>query len=478
MLLTLYMQPTFGDNRFPMAIVPGDYADPSILRDGDDYYMTHSPFIYKPGFLIWHSKDLSTWTPVTRALSDWNGSAMAPDLVKHNGKYYIYFPSGGTNYVTVADNMDGPWSDPIDLKISGIDPGHVVDGNGNRFLFVNEGEMVALSADGLSTLSEKRKVYDGWDIPSGWVTEGKYLESPKLLKKGGYYYIVSAEGGTAGPPTSHMVIVARSKSLDGPWENSPYNPLVHTYSDSEEWWSKGHGTLVDDTDGNWWVVYHGYANNNHALGRQTLIEPVEWTSDGWVRPAASDRFLPPSATSLVTLDDDFESDSLGWQWTLWKDYTPSAISFGDGRLTLKGRGGNPGDATVLLTTAMHGNYMVETEISLYPESRGGLMLFYSEEAYAGVMADLDNIYIYSGKGEYSRIPNTMGGSFRVRLQNRGNRLHAYVSQDGDKWELVADGIDVSHMNHKEYKKFFALRPALVAEGDGSVSFDSFRYTAY
>ena len=34
----------------PKLIIPGDYADPSIVRDGADYYMTHSPFYYTPGF--------------------------------------------------------------------------------------------------------------------------------------------------------------------------------------------------------------------------------------------------------------------------------------------------------------------------------------------------------------------------------------------------------------------------------------------
>lgn len=119
-----------------------------------------------------------------------------------------------------------------------------------------------------------------------------FLEGPKLLHKDGYYYMVSAEGGTAGPATSHMVVVARSKSVFGPWENSPYNPLVHTYSASDPWWSKGHGTLIDDAEGNWWVVYHAYAQGYHTLGRQTLIDPVEWTADGWVKLRHDARPLP------------------------------------------------------------------------------------------------------------------------------------------------------------------------------------------
>ena len=92
---------------------------------------------------------------------------------------------------------------------------------------------------------------------------------------------MNAEGGTAGPATSHMVVVARSKSALGPWENMPSNPLVHTYSIEDEWWSKGHGTIFDDADGNWYIVYHSYRNSYHTLGRTTIIESIEWTEDGW-----------------------------------------------------------------------------------------------------------------------------------------------------------------------------------------------------
>lgn len=80
---------------FPKVILAGDYPDPTILRDGKDYYMTHSPFYYAPGFLIWHSQDLEHWEPVCRAMAQWEGSAMAPDLVKYNNRYYI--PVGGIN---------------------------------------------------------------------------------------------------------------------------------------------------------------------------------------------------------------------------------------------------------------------------------------------------------------------------------------------------------------------------------------------
>lgn len=470
-----YLNTTAAAISYPKVIIPGDYADPTIMRDGNDYYMTHSPFIYKPGFLIWHSTDLSTWTPIGRALTDWEGSAMAPDMVKYNDKYYIYFPSAGTVFVTVADKPEGPWSDPVDLKISGIDPGHIVDTDNKRFLFVNDGEMVELAPDGLSTISDKKRVYDGWEIPEKWIIEGKYLESPKLFYKDGYFYMVSAEGGTAGPPTSHMVIAARSKSPYGPWENSPYNPVVRTYSASDAWWSKGHGTLIDDQEGNWWIVYHAYANNNHPMGRQTLIEPVEWTSDGWFRPATTPANLPESKTAENVISDRFYSPELGWQWTMWRDYNPEAVSSGNGKLTLTAHGNNPGEATVMLVTAMHKNYIVSTDIDLASSAEGGLMLFYNENAYAGLMADTKHFYLYTAKDKFTKLPNKYGRKFKVKLHNRANHLSVYVSADGNFWQTLGTDIDVSFMHHNQFKGFFALRPALVAQGRGKVNFSDFIY---
>lgn len=134
--------------------------------------------------------------------------------------------------------------------------------------------------------------------------------------------MTSAEGGTAGPATSHMCVMARSKSIFGPWENSPYNPVVHTYSATDNWWSKGHGTLIDDVNGNWWMVYHAYAKGYHTLGRQTLIEPMEYSPDGWFCPTktATSLLSDPNIKHGLNLNDDFTETSLGMQWTFWKEY--------------------------------------------------------------------------------------------------------------------------------------------------------------
>ena len=464
----------------PRVLLAGDYPDPSILREGDDFYMTHSSFYYYPGLLIWHSDDLANWQPVTRALTHYDGgSVFAPDLVKCQGKYYIYYPAKGANYVVWADRIEGPWSEPVRLDVTGIDPGHVVGRDGKRYLFVDKGYVVPLSDDGLKVTGERKKVYDGWQWPKGWKTEGNdmYLESPKLFFRDGYYYMVSAEGGTAGPATSHMAVVARSKDISGPWENSPYNPLVHTYSASEPWWSKGHGTLVDDAEGRWWIVYHGYAQGYHTLGRTTLIDPVEWSADGWPKLKQDGNPLPRQDAGKhgMELSDDFTGDKLGLQWTFWKEYAPEALSFGSEGMTVEGKGQSPADGRLLTVTAMDKSYEVETEITLGRGAIGGLLLYYSEKAFAGLASDGKNFTLYRDGQKAETLPSSYKRHFHVRLLNRANRLAISVSRDGNTWEQLAEDIDVSAMHHNNHGGFYALRPALLAAGKGKTTFADFEY---
>lgn len=463
---------------WPRAILRGDYPDPSIIRNGQDYYMTHSPFVYTPGFMIWHSRDLMNWEPVARAMTDVVGSAMAPDLVKYGGKYYIYFPAAGKNWVIWASNIRGPWSKPIPLEVSGIDPGHAVDEDGKRYLFLSAGQRVLLSDDGLSVVGKKEQIYAGWEYPKDWKTEGVYLESPKIFHRGEYFYLVSAEGGTAGPPTSHMVVAARSKSINGPWENSPYNPIVHTYSADEPWWSKGHGTVIDDVNGNWWIVYHAYQNGYYTLGRQTLLEPIEWLDDGWFRTAKT--ASPIAAVGVpvahgMELSDDFSGKELGLQWMTWRNFDPKSIFLKNGSLHLVAKGIGPQDARLLLVTATDPSYEVQVEVMLEKGSIGGSILFYNEKAFAGMSCDGERFTIYKTATETSQYQNRFGSHFFLKIVNRKNACDFLASADGRDWATVQAGVDVSEMHHNNFKGFFALRPALMAAGSGEVKFKGFQY---
>ena len=316
-----------GTGFYSNPIFAGDYPDPSLLRDGMDYYVVHSSFEYYPGLLIWHSTDLINWEPVTNALHRYVGSVWAPDLVKNKGKYYIYFLANNTNYVVTAGSITGPWSDPVDLKIGNIDPGHVTDDQGRRYLYFSSGGYVPLSDDGLSVAGGLKPAYDGWPVPREWTIECFCLEGPKLVKRGGYYYLTVAEGGTAGPATSHMVISARSRSPFGPWENSPFNPIVRTEDKSERWWSKGHGTVFEDGSGEWWIVFHGYENGHYNMGRQTLLQPVEWTSDGWYKTPEGVKTDEPlkrpagkKSDAAFSLSDDFDGPALKAHWKFYGEY--------------------------------------------------------------------------------------------------------------------------------------------------------------
>ena len=318
-----------GDGRFLNPLMAGDHPDPSILRDGADYYMTFSTFDSYPGLILWHSRDLVNWRPITAALTKNVGSVWAPELCKHKGRFYLYIPvkaSPNTIHVIWADRIEGPWSDPIDLGLHNhIDPGHAVAEDGSRWLFLSGGDRVRLTDDGLATVGTPEHVYDPWHYPEEWDVEGFSPEGPKITRHGDYFYLVTAVGGTAGPPTGHMVIAARSKSLHGPWENCPHNPIVRTVSDTEHWWSRGHATLVQGPANDWWSVYHGYEKGFWTLGRQTLLDPVEWTADGWFRMKGGDLSQPIAKPKGGTaqphgqaLSDDFSTLALGSKWNFFK----------------------------------------------------------------------------------------------------------------------------------------------------------------
>lgn len=442
--------------KYPKLIIPGDYPDPTVLKDGNDYYMTHSPFYYKPGFLIWHSTDLVHWTPLCRALSDWKGSAMAPDLVKCNGRYYIYFPAAGTNWVIWAKKITGPWSSPIDLKCKGIDPGHLITPDGERYLFLSEGNMIKLTHDGLATEGTLQKVYGGWTYPAKWETECVCLESPKMTYHDGYYYLTSAQGGTAGPATSHMTISARSVSPMGPWENSPYNPIIHTYNEKERWWSKGHGSIVEGPDGGWWIVYHAYEKGYHTLGRQTLIEPIEWTADGWFKP----RTILNEKSYLEEEPQPLSYDFSGLMWTTWK-----------------------GNRKMLLMTATDKNYEAKVDVSLDKNNTAGMLLYYSEKAFVGVVSDGHVFTIYKNAKDSVQIQNPFGNKFVIRIANRGNNVTIYASKDGNKWldiagdamSILPGALSVKDMNHNKLMGFYALRVALKTTGEIASTFSNFTY---
>jgi beta-xylosidase len=479
-----------GNGTFLNPILAGDHPDPSILKDGDDYYMTFSSFDAYPGLVIWHSRDLVNWQPIGPTLFKNVGAVWAPELVKHQGRYYIYFPGIApyrSNYVIWADNIRGPWSAPIDLKITRIDPGHAVGPDGTRYLFLSAGELVGLSDDGLSTTGPPKKIYDGWKYPDEWVVEGFAQEGPKILKRGDYYYMVLAEGGTAGPPTGHMIVTARSKTIEGPWENSPYNPIVRTESHDERWWSKGHGTLVEDAAGKWWMVYHAYENGYYTLGRQTLLEPIEWTADGWFRIAAgSDPARPivkPAGTPGehgFAFSDDFSTSKMGVQWSFYAgdESDKTRYRYENNSLVLKAKGTSPADSSPLWFVNGDHAYEMAVEVEADANASGGLLVFYSRKLYAGLGFSAKNLRMHLyGMDRASAKPAGLGQRVWLKLRNDRHIVQVWYSGDGKTWQRYDRGVEVSGYHHNVGYDFLSLRPALYASGDGEVRFRNFKYRA-
>ena len=175
------------------------------MRDGDAYYMTNSSYDATPGIVLWRSTDLVSWAPVGPILKKYIGTVWAMDLVKHDGRYFLYipaFPEGPAEHHGDALRTASirAWSEPIDLEIPRIDPGHVVGEDGKRYLFFNGGSRVRLTDDGLAldgALVEGG--YELWHYPEDWVVEMYAPKGPKFFWKDGYLYLIAAVGGTAGP---------------------------------------------------------------------------------------------------------------------------------------------------------------------------------------------------------------------------------------------------------------------------------------
>ena len=492
-----------GDGTYVNPILAGDFPDPTILKDGEDYYLTHSSFEAAPGLLIWHSRDLVNWLPIGPALDKPLGTVFAVDLVKYRGRYYIYIPfmkapwsqglkSFANIYVIHADDMRGPWSDPIDLGIGGlIDPGHVVGEDGKRYLFLSGVNRVRLTDDGLATDGPVEKVYDGWKYPDDWVTEAYSLEGPKLLRRDGWFYLVTAVGGTAGPPTGHMVTVARSRSVNGPWQDCPHNPVIRTVNPADTWLSRGHATFVEGPAGDWWAVYHGYENGFYTLGRQTLLEPIQWDKDGWPRAMGADlaRPLPkpaggkaqPSGTVHgMPWSDNFACRSLGTRWRFYNqapDESARAVA-GGGTLTLAAKGRGPQDASPL--THLVGDRAYECTVSLELEggAEAGLLLFFNDRLFLGMGYDGARMVSYrGGKPSYWQEPVTRGSRIDLRIVNDRQIVTMYHRVPGGEWIRHAVRSEVSGYHANTMDDLASLRPALFASGKGMARFRDYRYRA-
>ena len=289
-------------------ILPGFNPDPSIVRVGDDFYIAVSTFEWYPGVQIHQSRDLRHWRlaarPLNRAaLLDMTGNPdsggiWAPCLSWDEGLFYLIYTDvkrlGGNfkdthNYLTTCETVDGTWSDRIYLNSSGFDPSLFHDDDGRKWL-VNMAWDYRYERNrfGGIYLQEycpirKKLIGDIVNIFSG--TELGLTEAPHLYKKNGYYYLVTAEGGTA---YTHAMTLARSRNLAGPYEVDPQGYLLTAKNHPElELQRAGHGSLFDTPKGETYLVHLCSRPldkiRRSPLGRETALQKTQWTDDGWLR---------------------------------------------------------------------------------------------------------------------------------------------------------------------------------------------------
>ena len=325
------------------------------------------------------------------------------------------------------------------------------------------------------------------DYPDTWVTEAYALEGPKLLRRNGWFYLISAVGGTAGPPTGHMVIAARSRSIAGPWENAPNNPIVHTASAAEPWWSRGHATAVEGPGGHWYLVYHGYENGLRTLGRQTLLEPMAWSADGWPVALGGDlsRPLPmptgrPGGADGIARSDSFVRNTLGERWSFYAADPTEAhrAEFGPEGLVLAGKGTSPADSSPLTQMVGDPAYQISVCMELLGESQGGLLLFYNDRLFLGMGHDGTHMTTWrGGKASYWQEPAPPLRTIHLRIVNRRNIVTFYYSADGRSWTRHTVRSETSGYHVNTIDDLASLRPGLFATGPGRVRFRDFAYRA-
>lgn len=334
---------------FKNPILPGFYPDPSICRVGEDYYLATSSFVYYPGLPIFHSRDLVNWEQIGHGISrpdqlDYKNcetslGLWAPTLRYYQGTWYLIntFVSGGReakrdNFILTAKRPEGPWSDPVFIEgADGIDPSLFFDEDGRMWYTGNfiveeplyEGHhgiyLCELDPDSFQIKGDRRVIWDGA------LTHSRWIEAPHLYKKGNYYYLMVAEGGTF---VDHSVMMARAESVKGPYEPCPRNPiLTHRHMPLESPVSVvGHGDLFETQNGEWWMVVLGirtYQKTHFNTGRETFLVPMRWEEDGWpmvdneegrVRVWERWPHLKENKVLPICGADQFEEEQLSWCW--------------------------------------------------------------------------------------------------------------------------------------------------------------------
>lgn len=481
-----------GPGEYRNPILRGFYPDPSLTRVGDDFYLVTSTFAYFPGLPVFKSRNLVAWTQIGNAIDrpgqlDFKGLGLsrgvfAPTISHRDGTFYLLNTcvDCGGNYLLTAKDPAGPWSDPIWLKdIDGIDPSLVFDTDGrtyilnngppegtplyqgHRAIWIQEFDLAAAKPIG----PRKVLVNGGVDLSKTPI----WIEGPHIFKRGDWYYLSCAEGGTA---EGHSQVILRSRSVTGPYEAWSGNPIL-TQRDlprdrAHPITSAGHAQLVETAKGEWWASFlatQPYAGDFYNTGRETFLLPVKWTDDGWpvilppgqAIPRVHRRpDLPAGSAKAQPARDEFDGKALGPEWMTIRTPRGPWYRLERGALVLDGVEplGGTGHPAYAGRRQQHVQAEAATRVRFTPEHEGdraGLVALQSGDVfYALTVARKDGadvVMLERRSGPNDPTPGVTvattsipaGAPLDLRITARGGRYDfAYALAPGRWTTLAAD----------------------------------------
>ncbi len=484
--------PSAPEGSYRNPVIPGFHPDPSIVRVGDDFYAVTSTFSWFPGLPILHSTDLVNWTLIGNAIDrpgqmDFSGlgtnrGLFAPAISHHDGKFWIVNTciECGDNFVITADDPAGPWSDPTWLDFGGIDPSLYFAEDGTAWIVYNDAPptepryeghralwLQQFDLDTMQVLPERTLLVDGGVDPS---TNPIWAEGPHIYHVDGWYYLLTAEGGTAD---QHSQTIYRSRDLKGPYEPGDFNPIL-TQRDMpadrpDRVEATGHADIVQLDDGSWWGVFlatRPFEGQSTLLGRETFLLPLEW-KDGWPRFLDRGEAVPMVAkrpnlpvgkgTDWSRWREDF-SAPLSDEWIGIRNPTSEqSLMIGDGSLHMisgDDAAGSLGKPAFTGRRMRHPSADFTTSVAFDPGSSNdfaGLLAFMDESHFLAFGQEGDRLVVrlrtdgdQSDEGELvAQEALDTDGPIELKLAIREGDAQAWWRAKGaPQWQVVGGEIDV------------------------------------
>ncbi|MDR1380997.1 MAG: glycoside hydrolase family 43 protein, partial [Tannerella sp.] len=394
LFLLLSLSARLPAQQFDRPVIPGDFADPTVIRVGDRYYATGTSSEWAPHYPVFESEDLVDWRyvgPAFKTAPEWiKSSFWAPELYVLNGKIYLYYTarraSDGVSCIGVAttDDIRKGFQDKgclVEYGAEAIDAFVFRDGDKLYVTWKAYGldrrpiELLCseLSPDGLRLTGE----------PFTLLTddEGAGMEGQYIYRKGDYCYILYSIRGCCGANSNYAVSAARSKSFGGPYEKYRGNPILQ--GDGEDILSCGHGTAVETPDGRMFYLYHAYlTGKGFYCGRQAFLKELAINGDKW--PCFVDGGNIPARESapdgrrrdVPDFEDRFESGAIRPEWTWNFTFSDIRATVSDKTLFLTGTPTPENKyGTALCLRALKPDYEITAAIEDRPEILSGLTLY-------------------------------------------------------------------------------------------------------